>query len=289
MKDSDWQILESLYKTNSISKTARELYISQPALTKRLRSIEEECQSSIAVRTPSGLQFTPAGELMARRALVYKQFMEETWSMLESIRRKTKKELMIGAAYNYSKYTLSNLLLRYKTLRPEISISVLNESSSILFQKTADGSLDAAFVCGDYDDGSLTRILVARSQAHLLSREPVSLESLPSLHRIGYKSNDKTTELLRDWWDRTFHSEYPSGSSVGFLDFAWEMVSKSDDYTLCFLPDGFRNEFGLTLTPLFYPDGSPVLRNTWFVYPSQGMLPEELIHFADFVRENAGI
>lgn len=288
MRDSDWQLIESLYKTNSISKTARELYISQPALTKRLRSIEDECQSTIAIRTSTGLKFTPAGELMAKRALVYKQFMEETWDMLDSVRRKTKKELMIGAAYNYSKYTLSDLLLRYKALCPEVSISVLNESSNILFQKTVGGSLDAAFICGDYDSG-LSRVLVARNQAYLMSKKPVALKELPSLQWIGYKSNDKTVELLRDWWSQTYGTDYPSGSNVGFLDFAWEIVAKSDGYTCCFLPDGFRNDYELELTPLFYPDGTPVLRNTWFVYPDGGTLPEELIRFADFIRTNVGM
>ena len=42
-------------------RTAEELYISQPALTKRLRVIEKELDVIIAERTSQGLQFTAAG------------------------------------------------------------------------------------------------------------------------------------------------------------------------------------------------------------------------------------
>jgi DNA-binding transcriptional LysR family regulator len=37
MRDFDWQILVMLNKTHNISKTAELMYISQPALTKRIR------------------------------------------------------------------------------------------------------------------------------------------------------------------------------------------------------------------------------------------------------------
>ena len=40
MQDFDWNIILSLYQTRSISQSAEQLYLSQPALTKRLRNIE---------------------------------------------------------------------------------------------------------------------------------------------------------------------------------------------------------------------------------------------------------
>lgn len=61
MKDTDWNLIRELYKTRSITRTAEELYISQPALTKRLRVIEKELDVIIAERTSQGLQFTAAG------------------------------------------------------------------------------------------------------------------------------------------------------------------------------------------------------------------------------------
>jgi len=40
MEYRDWHILQTLFQEQNITKTAEVLYISQPALTKRLRQIE---------------------------------------------------------------------------------------------------------------------------------------------------------------------------------------------------------------------------------------------------------
>ena len=105
---------------------------------------------------------------------------------------------------------------------------------------------------------------------------------------VGYKSNDKTKELLKEWWGQTFSAPFPTGNNVGFLDFAWEMVSRGFGYTFSFLPDSYKNDLGLTLTPLSYADGSPVMRTTWFVYPDKPDISKELLEFAAFIREEVG-
>ena len=42
MKELDWKILIVLYEKRSISKTAEALYLTQSAVTKRLKNIETE-------------------------------------------------------------------------------------------------------------------------------------------------------------------------------------------------------------------------------------------------------
>ena len=59
MQDFDWNIILSLYQTRSISQSAEQLYLSQPALTKRLRNIERELNCNIVVRSHSGSRSHP--------------------------------------------------------------------------------------------------------------------------------------------------------------------------------------------------------------------------------------
>ena len=49
-------------------------------------------------------------------------------------------------------------------------------------------------------------------------------------------------------------------------DVAWEMAAQGAGYCICFPPENFRNTYGLTVKPLFFPDGTPVMRNTWLYY-----------------------
>src|SRR5438128_1476022 len=66
MEDRDWLTLQILYEHKNITKTAQALFISQPALTARLRNIEEEFGVKIVYRTSKGVHFTPQGEYLAK-------------------------------------------------------------------------------------------------------------------------------------------------------------------------------------------------------------------------------
>ena len=58
MKDIDWKILTVLYEKRSITKAAESLYMTQSALTKRLKAVEEEWGIEIVKRTSRGVVFT---------------------------------------------------------------------------------------------------------------------------------------------------------------------------------------------------------------------------------------
>ena len=54
MRDTDWQILQALYKNPNMTKVANSFYMTQPSLTKRLKQMEEEFGVTIVNRTPKG-------------------------------------------------------------------------------------------------------------------------------------------------------------------------------------------------------------------------------------------
>lgn len=55
MKDTDWIILNELYKEPNLTKVSEKLYYSQPSLTKIIQNIEEEFDTRILLRSSKGL------------------------------------------------------------------------------------------------------------------------------------------------------------------------------------------------------------------------------------------
>ena len=51
MKDTDWIILNELYKEPNLTKVSEKLYYSQPSLTKIIQNIEEEFDTRILLRS----------------------------------------------------------------------------------------------------------------------------------------------------------------------------------------------------------------------------------------------
>ena len=62
MNMQDWNMLLELYRSKSITKASERLFISQPALTRRLHQMEEEFSTTILLRSARGISFTPQGE-----------------------------------------------------------------------------------------------------------------------------------------------------------------------------------------------------------------------------------
>ena len=51
MNEQDYQLLIDLYETKNITKVADQHFLTQPALTKRIRRIEEELGSELLIRS----------------------------------------------------------------------------------------------------------------------------------------------------------------------------------------------------------------------------------------------
>lgn len=288
MKDSDWQILYELHRTPNITKVANRLYITQPSLTKRIQTIEEEFQITIVNRTTKGVEFTKEGELLAEKAKEYIHFMEQVRKELRELEDNQNIVITIGSSYTYSKYVLSEILYTYSKDHPDVKFEVQNEQSNLLFRKACDGDVDVAFLRGDYE-GNVEKGRIDEYRAYVMTQEPIDLKNLPNLPRIEYKMNDRSRELLEGWWTNQYGEPVPSGMNAGFVDVAWQLVSKGLGYTCCFLPEDYDNIYNLSLTPMLNPDGTPVVRNTWFVYKKKKKMSKQLQDFIKYIEDNVVI
>lgn len=288
MKDTDWEIIYELYKNPNLTKVAKLLYISQPSLTKRLQHIEEEFHMEVVNRTQKGLVFTKKGEYLAKRAEIYLDFIRETRQVLDESEEYNDEKITIGAAYTYSKYTLSDVLFPYTKDHTKISFDIINAPSDELFRKMMEGSVDVAFVRGDYN-GAVNKTLISRNEACMITKDPISIEDLPEMLKIDYKMNDKVKDLINTWWKGHFGTLNPAKMTVGDIEFACQLIEKGFGYTCGFLPENFENKYNLCITPLTNKDGSKVTRNTWFIYPRNKRLPAYLEEFVEYINDTCKI
>lgn len=288
MKDSDWAILHELHKNPSMTKVAGLFYMTQPSLTKRIKHMEAEFQVKIVERTSHGLKFTKEGEYLAVQAEEVLALNDKIRKGLVELTKEEQSSLKLGAAYTYMQHELPNTLLDFTRKNPGIRLNVMDAPSDAVLRKLLEGSIDAGFIRGDYE-AEISKILVEKDQAYLVTKEPVELCELPHMERISYRSNNRTVALLENWWKEWFDQKSSTGSTVGYLDLALQLVDREEGYTICFLPKDYQNEKNLCLTPLYLRDGTPVLRNTWFIYPEKAQKNNALNTFIAYVRENIAV
>src|SRR5690625_3771091 len=68
IKIDDYKLLLTLNKVGTIRGAAKEVLISQPAVSQRLRFIEDYFSEQIFIRTPKKLVLTPKGEIILEHA-----------------------------------------------------------------------------------------------------------------------------------------------------------------------------------------------------------------------------
>ena len=109
------------------------------------------------------------------------------------------------------------------------------------------------------------------------------------MQRIDYRSNDKTREILDNWWYEKYKENQPEGMFAGTIEFAWKLIDKGWGYSYFFLPDEFKNEYNLEINPLLDAKGNNVTRNTWLVYSKTKSLNNVEKDFIKYIEDNIAI
>lgn len=288
MKDSDWIILDELYKNPNITKVAAGLYITQPTLTKRLQAMEEEFQIRIVNRSTKGVEFTKEGAYLAERARLYIRFMKETVRGIDGFKTNGYGTVRLASSFTYSRLQLSEVLMAYKQEHPNICFEIQNLRSHELNQLVEDGEADAAFVRGNYG-GSARRHLILRERAYVLSKEPVDMRRLPELPMVHCRLSNYTRRLMDQWWQQNFACPPTIGAVAEDVDTCLRLAQNGLGYTLGFLAEEQLKEMEMHCVPILGGDGSYLERETWFIYNEQRPRPEYVDAFIQYVVEHYAI
>ena len=286
MKDTDWQIINELYKTRNITKAANNLFIAQPTLTKRLQYIEDELGITLIIRSARGLIFTPEGEYIAKQAQKYLRFWHATQTQLENFRNDRYGTLRIVSAYTFVKYHIGDYLEQFQATHPNVSVVIRTERSDMVERCLLEGKADVAFVRGDYGH-DFRRTVILKERAYLVSKKELSFADLTSHPRIDSIWGEYTRTLLDRWWAENFTEVPRTNIILREADTCWQMVKRGLGYTVSFLSEETIKELGVHFIPLSFADGSPIMRNTWFLYPIDTSRPEFVNNFIDIVENKS--
>lgn len=128
----------------NLSRAAEALFITQPALTARLRSLEAEVGRPLFRRGRRGMALTDAGRAFLPYAERAVRALRDGASAVE--RLPAPEELVLGAAPAISTYVLPRLLVRFEAAHPEVRLSVRTGHSEQVLEMAVRGDIDVGLV-----------------------------------------------------------------------------------------------------------------------------------------------
>ncbi len=127
-------------------RAAEILHVSQPALSKQIRRMEEKIGGRLLIRAPRGLTLTPAGQVIRQQARAILEQTEAAERLARLALRGEAGTLRVGFGIAALASGLPNLLLRFRRRYPNVHVSVRDMSTPDQVQALDDGSIDVGFV-----------------------------------------------------------------------------------------------------------------------------------------------
>ncbi len=171
---SDLEAIVMLAETLHFGRAADRLHVSQPALSKRIRRLEERIGGPLLVRRYRDVRLTEAGRLLADRA---RHLLHESAAAVSLSQRAARGEaglLRIGFGIASLLGLLPEVLLRFRRAYPGVQLQLRDMSTPDQVNALIGGDIDVGFVRRPISDERLVMrpVLDERLVAALGPRSP---------------------------------------------------------------------------------------------------------------------
>jgi DNA-binding transcriptional LysR family regulator len=132
------------YRHRSIGKACRELGLSQPALSKAIRRLEDELRVPLFERTPLGIEPTSYGDALARRADIIQNEIGRAVSDIEALRCHRWGEARVGVGLALAASLVAQALATFLSARPKMVVHLQEGLYEALSEAVMSGRQDFA-------------------------------------------------------------------------------------------------------------------------------------------------
>ena len=173
----------------NLSSTAKQLHLSQPAVSHQIKSLEDELSTTLFIGSNTGLQLTEAGRLLlpwARRLLHDTNNLRK---MMSSLQENIVGELRIACSTTAGKYILPQMAARFSQQYPGIHVRILACGPEQTAISLLEGEAHLGVVSTEVDDTNL--------ESQQFFRDVITL-IVPSNHRWLFRKIVEPSELLEE-------------------------------------------------------------------------------------------
>ena len=206
-------------REENMSRAAEQLHVTQPTLSKALKSLEDELGKKLFLRHSFSIALTEEGELLRSRAedlISMADKIEQEFSSLDDI---TGGDIFFGLAESYQIRYLAREVHAFKKLYPDLRYHITSGDTEQVTEKLDKGLLDFAVICETPDEKKYRHILFPESDhfgavfsqdSPLSQKEMITAEDLAGLPL--FTSEQSWENDIRPWAKETFSALRLEGS-----------------------------------------------------------------------------
>lgn len=194
------RVFYEVCKHMNMTKASKELFVSQPAISKTIHDIEQDYGVKLFERWNKQLYLTPEG------ATLY-EYSKQAVNLLDAIdksmqARNGKDIIRVGASITIGTSILGEIAADFCAEHPSVKIEALVDSTPVIEQALLQGQIDLSFVEGRLASpeiksetvGCTDIVLVVGRTHELYGQEGITLEDLSGRDFIVREKGSRTRE-----------------------------------------------------------------------------------------------
>ncbi|MBT2756190.1 LysR family transcriptional regulator [Mesobacillus foraminis] len=284
---SELHLLTVLAQEMNMRKAAERLFVSQPALSQRLQTIEKEWGKKLFLRSQKGLSLTPAGELVIQFANEMLMKEEKVREFISALDTEVYGTLKIAVASIVGQNWLPQVLKKFVNRYPQAKISLITGWSSEIAKALYEDQVHIGIIRGT-PDWKGVKIHLFQDSLNLVDTEITRPEQMLETDRpfIQFKSDSSYYQEIQDWWLRNFQTPPRRTIIVDQIETCKQMTFNGIGYAI--LPEITLNgaEKNIFKIPLLDEHGVPIKRDTWLLGYESAFQLKQVQAFVDIVKEH---
>ncbi|WRZ93944.1 LysR family transcriptional regulator [Streptomyces sp. NBC_01007] len=199
------ELLLAVARLGSLGRAAREVGITQPAASSRIRSMERLLGVALVDRSPRGSRLTREGALVTDWARRVVDAAEAFDAGAQALRDRRDSRLRVAASMTIAEYLLPGWLIALRAQRPDTAVSLLAGNSAGVAERLLSGEADLGFVEGlsvppglDATVIAHDRLIVVTAPGHPWARRrtPLAAAELAATPLILREEGSGTRQVL---------------------------------------------------------------------------------------------
>lgn len=157
--DINFELYKIFYitaKAGSFSEGARQLYISQSAVSQAIGNLEEKMGSRLFIRKTRSIKLTREGEILRKHVEQAYNFLKTAEGKILEMQNLSLGEIRIGVGDTNCRFFLIPYIKEFIKMYPKIKFKIVNRTSPQIVEVLKNGQIDFGLVTLPVNDPGIT-------------------------------------------------------------------------------------------------------------------------------------
>ncbi len=198
------QVFKKVAEKLSFTKAAKELYITQPAVSKHIEALERKLNIQLFLRKGNRISLTEAGNILLKYVYKIEKLYNQLDFELSSTKHNYQGKLRIGTSSTITQYVLPELMANFKASFKDMDISVMNGNTLQIEIALNNNKIDLGIIEGQSKNSDFHYqkflddeiVLVAANNHPITKAGEISLSDLQTQPIILREEGSGTLEVI---------------------------------------------------------------------------------------------